>query len=100
MTGARVCVVCGSSLEHRRSGTQTCDGKCRTAAWRRRKELRVGDGPPNPSVTVTHLPVTLTGLQGDSCTDRNCCQLQLWHASGPWSRERSQPRVESESEAA
>jgi len=60
MTGARVCEACGHSLDGTRAGKATCEGKCRTAAWRQRKKLREGDAPPSPPVTVTGPPVTVT----------------------------------------
>jgi hypothetical protein len=60
MTAARVCGVCGGSLEGRRAGAKACGGKCRTAAWRQRKKLGLGDRAPSPSVTVRRPPVTVT----------------------------------------
>ncbi len=60
MSAARVCGVCGGSLEGRRADTTTCGGKCRTAAWRQRRKLGLGDRAPAPSVTVTDPPVTVT----------------------------------------
>jgi len=99
MSDDRVCSVCGGSLVGRRADAKTCQGMCRTRAWRERRAQRQANESPTPSVTVTGQPVTLAGLLGGPCPDPSRCLHWQRYASGPWTCSHNHPRIES-SEAA
>jgi hypothetical protein len=91
----RHCSVCGRPLDGRRKGAKTCEGKCRTAAWRARKAMptpETGIEACSESVTVTDVPVTLRELLGGPCPNPNRCRYFMRHPTGPWTCEHNHPR--------